>query len=62
MLSCMRTTIEIADALLRRAKKKAAESGQTLREVVETALRAYLSGSPPGRRRLIRPPSDPDPP
>ena len=42
MLLCMRTTIEIADELLRQAKKKAAEESAPLRQVVEEALRLYL--------------------
>lgn len=46
MLSCMRTTIEIADELLRRAKKRAADNGTPLRAVVETALRRYLEDRP----------------
>jgi hypothetical protein len=39
----MRTTIEISDELFRRAKKRAADEGTTLREVVDVALRNYLS-------------------
>jgi hypothetical protein len=46
MLPCMRTTVEIADDLLRRAKTKAAEIGVPLREIVESALRDYLSDKP----------------
>lgn len=46
MLRCMRTTIDIGDELLRRAKKKATDEGIPLREVVEAALREYLSGRP----------------
>jgi hypothetical protein len=42
----MRTTIEIADEILRRVKKRAADQGTTLREVVEAALRSYLSPRP----------------
>jgi hypothetical protein len=42
----MRTTIEISDELLRQAKKKAADSRVPLREVVEAALRWYLSHRP----------------
>ena len=47
MLLCMRTTMDINDDLMRRAKKKAA--GRTafpLRDVVEDALRRYLSEKP----------------
>lgn len=46
MLLCMRTTIEIGDELMRRAKKKAADEGVPLRNVVEAALRRYLSERP----------------
>ena len=42
MLSCMRTTIEISDELFRQVKKKAADEGTALRQVVENALRVYL--------------------
>lgn len=41
---CMRTTIEIADELMRKAKKLAADEGVPFREVVEAALRSYLKG------------------
>jgi hypothetical protein len=39
----MRTTIDITDELLRKAKKRAADDGVALRNVVEAALRTYLS-------------------
>jgi Arc/MetJ family transcription regulator len=42
MLSCMRTTIEISDELFRQLKRKAADEGATIRQVVESALRVYL--------------------
>ena len=38
----MRTTINISDRLLERAKKKALESGRTLTAVIEDALRESL--------------------
>jgi hypothetical protein len=38
----MRTTIEINDVLFRAAKRKAAEQGTSLRDVVEAALRQHL--------------------
>ncbi len=38
-----KTTIEISDSLLIRAKKKAIELGKPLRTIVESALRQYLS-------------------
>ena len=46
MLLCMRTTMDISDDLMRRAKKKAADDGVPLRDVVEDALRRYLSEKP----------------
>ena len=46
MLLCMRTTIEINDELMRHAKKRAANDGVPLRDVVEDALRRYLSEKP----------------
>jgi hypothetical protein len=38
----MRTTVSIDDALLERAKKRAAERGQTLGQFVESAVRRDL--------------------
>lgn len=38
----MKTTIEISDALLRRAKELAARRNTTLRELIEAALRDTL--------------------
>ncbi|MHB8873853.1 MAG: type II toxin-antitoxin system VapB family antitoxin [Myxococcaceae bacterium] len=38
----MRTTIELNDELLRKAKRRAADLGTTLRDVVEQALRSLL--------------------
>ena len=54
MLECMRTTIDISDDLLRRAKNKAADDGIPLRAVVEAALRDYLSGKPKGTGYKLR--------
>ena len=39
----MKTTIEIPDALFRKAKSKAAERGQTLKDLVTEALIEKLS-------------------
>ena len=50
MLSCMRTTIEINDVLFRAAKRRAAEQGTSLRDVIETALRQHL-----GKRKAAAP-------
>lgn len=45
MLLCMRTTIDINDALLAATKSRAARDQKTLKAVVEQALRDFLSGS-----------------
>jgi hypothetical protein len=39
----MKTTIEIADDLLQRAKRQAARENRTLREIIEEALRKQLT-------------------
>ena len=39
----MKTTIDIPDALFRKAKSRAAENGQTLKEFVSEALRVKLA-------------------
>ena len=39
----MKTTIEIPDPLFRKAKSKAAENGQTLKELVTEALQEKLA-------------------
>jgi len=50
----MRTTMEISDELFRKAKRRAADEKIPLREVVEAALRRYLSGKTPGGRYRLR--------
>ena len=47
----MRTTLDIPDEVLANAKRKAIEDKTTLTEVVERALRVYVS---PGRSRKRR--------
>lgn len=47
----MKTTLDIDDRLLERAKRHAAAQGTTLRAVVEEALRARLTPRPEGRPR-----------
>jgi hypothetical protein len=42
----MRTTIRLDDELLRRAKRRALETGSTLNRVIEDALRAALARVP----------------
>jgi Arc/MetJ family transcription regulator len=43
MVTHMKTTIEIADDLLARAKQRARRERKTLREVVDEALRTQLA-------------------
>lgn len=53
----MKTTLDVRDDLLLRAKKLAVEERRTLRSVVEQGLRAVLDGPPPPRtsaRKKIR--------
>jgi hypothetical protein len=54
----MRTTLDIDDAVLRAAKKRAADEGKTLTRVIEEALRALLGAkvrTRAGARRRFRP-------
>ena len=43
MVAHMKTTIEIADDVLTRAKRQARQEGKTLRDVVEQSLRQQLA-------------------
>ena len=43
MLLCMRTTVDINDALLQAAKSQAARDRRSLKAVIEQALREFLS-------------------
>ena len=46
MLFCMRTTLKISDEIYRQLRRKAADEGATVRQVVENALRLYLGNTP----------------
>ena len=46
----MKTTLNLNDQILRRAKRRAARDGMTLTRFVEDALRASLTAPEPGRR------------
>ena len=46
MLVCMRTTINLPDALAEAAKRRAAEEGRTFTSVVEEGLRTVLETRP----------------
>ncbi len=54
MLLCMRTTIDINDVLFRAAKRKAAEQGTSLRNLIETALRQHLGRTKAAPRYALR--------
>jgi hypothetical protein len=45
----MKTTVEITDALLERARKHAGETGQTVRGLIEEGLRRVLEAEPPAK-------------
>jgi len=55
MMGIMRTTVSISDELLRAAKIRARETGKTLGEVVEAALRRELSDTPRDEDRPVVP-------
>ena len=46
----MRTTVDLPDDLLRRAKSEAALSGRKLRDLLEEGLRAVIDKTPPGNQ------------
>ena len=49
----MKTTIDLADDLLERAKRRARRTGQPVRALIEEGLRLVLSAQPePGKFRL----------
>lgn len=50
----MRTTVRLADDLLRRVRKKAAEQGRTLTSMVEEGLKTLLAEPKPARRTRVR--------
>jgi hypothetical protein len=52
---CMRTTLDLDDAVLRAAKKRAAEEGKTLTRLIEEALRARLAPGPRSKRHRLQP-------
>lgn len=57
MITCMRTTLILDDALLRRAKRRAAELGTTLSALVNDALRNALrqkqAAAPPPPFKMV---------
>lgn len=53
---CMRTTLDLPDDILRRAKIEAVQRGSTLRQLVINALQREIAGTDRPRKRLMRPP------
>lgn len=51
MLLCMRTTLDLSDELLRAAKRRAADEGVSLKEIIERSLRGFLSGKAAAPRK-----------
>jgi NAD(P)-dependent dehydrogenase (short-subunit alcohol dehydrogenase family) len=48
----MRTTLDLDGAVLRAAKKRAAEEGKSLTHLIEEALREFLTGAKAAQRSL----------
>ncbi|MFQ5738920.1 MAG: type II toxin-antitoxin system VapB family antitoxin [Acidobacteriota bacterium] len=48
----MKTTLNFDDQLIRAAKRRAAENGDTLTGLIEKALRGYLAPPPQRRSRF----------
>ena len=55
-VTAMRTTLDLPDDILRRAKIEAVERGSTLRQLVIEALQREMAGTERPRKRLARPP------
>jgi hypothetical protein len=53
MLICMRTTLNLPDALAEAAKQRAASEGRTLTSLVEEGLRRVLEVERPTRRIVL---------
>lgn len=54
----MKTTFDLPDPLLRRAKAAAAAQGRPLRDLVAEAIEARLAAPPPPLKRRSEPPPD----
>lgn len=53
MLFCVRTTLDLDEALVRAAKRRAAREGRTLTSLIEDGLRAVLAPPPPSPRAAV---------
>lgn len=54
MLTHMRTSVDIPDPLLRRARRLARERGTTLRQVLLDGLRAIVSSEKPSSKYRLK--------
>ena len=54
MFTCMKTTLNLDDDLMRTLKQKAAETGRTMTDMIEEAVREMLnrSAAEPGRHEF----------
>ena len=57
MMICMRTTLDLDDDLVRKAKRRAAESGTTLTAVIEDALRVRLARASTRPKKAVKLPT-----
>lgn len=57
MVCCMKTTLNLDDELIRRAKRRALDRGTTLTALVEAALRASLEGPPQAKAFTLHVPT-----
>ena len=55
-VTAMRTTLELPEDILRRAKIEAVHRGSTLRQLVIDALQREMAGTERPRKRLSKPP------
>ena len=53
MLEHMRTTLNIDSEVMALVKRRAAESGKTITEIVEQALRKEVAGNAPRTERFV---------
>lgn len=53
MLTHMRTTLNIKNEIMQLVRKRAAESGKTITEIVEQALRKEVAGLPPRADKFV---------
>lgn len=54
MLICMRTTLDIDDTLMRRVKRRAAETGETVTRIIEKALQETFQREKSAKRKIFR--------